>query len=237
MSLDGERLDLESKQSRRSIVAAVIRREWQVATRHVSDLLNPLLFLVLVIILFPLGVGPEPQLLARIAPGVIWVAAILSSLLGLERLFKEDFHDGTLEQSLLLPIATEWLVLAKVSMHWLTTAVPLLILSPIFAMLLQLPIQAWGALWLSLLLGTPVLSCVGAIGMALTVSINRSGALLSLLLLPLLIPLLIFATAAVEAAVAGLPASGPLALMAAITILTLVLSPFAVHAALRVSVN
>ncbi|WP_113908291.1 heme exporter protein CcmB [Aliidiomarina celeris] len=214
-----------------------MRRDLRVAMRQRSDLLNPILFLLVVITLFPLGVGPGPDVLSRIAPGVIWVSAILSALLGLERIFRDDFRDGALEQMLLLPVAVEWSVLAKITVHWLLTALPLLVLAPLFALLLNLTPSAWGTLWVTLLLGTPVISCVGAIGVALTVSLNKGGALLSLLLLPLLIPLLIFATAAVEASATGLSPAGPLALMAAIMVLTVVLSPYAVHAALRVSVN
>jgi len=220
-----------------AIFIAIMRRDLRVAMRQRSDLLNPILFLLVVITLFPLGVGPGPDVLSRIAPGVIWVSAILSALLGLERIFRDDFRDGALEQMLLLPVAVEWSVLAKITVHWLLTALPLLVLAPLFALLLNLTPSAWGTLWVTLLLGTPVISCVGAIGVALTVSLNKGGALLSLLLLPLLIPLLIFATAAVEAAATGLSPAGPLALMAAIMVLTVVLSPYAVHAALRVSVN
>lgn len=216
---------------------AVIRRDLRVALRQRSDLLNPVLFLLVVITLFPLGVGPGPEILSRIASGVIWVSALLSALLGLERLFRDDFRDGTLEQMLLMPMAVEWAVLAKMAVHWLVTALPLLILAPFLALLLNLPFEAWATLWLTLLLGTPVLSSVGAIGVALTVSLNKGGALLSLLLLPLLIPLLIFATAAIEAAATGLSPVAPLAFMAAILVMTVALSPFAVHAALRVSVN
>lgn len=228
---------MTSAVSTRTHMKALILRDLRVAMRQRSDLLNPIIFLLVVVTLFPLGVGPEPNTLARIAPGVIWVSALLSALLGLERLFRDDFRDGALEQMLLMPLAVEWAVAAKILVHWLLTAVPLLLLAPLLALLLNLPSEAWGALWLSLLLGTPVLSSIGAVGVALTVSLNKGGALLSLLLLPLLIPLLIFATAAVETAANGLSPAGPLALMGAITVLAAVLSPYAVHAALRVSVN
>ncbi|RTE86117.1 MULTISPECIES: heme exporter protein CcmB [Gammaproteobacteria] len=220
-----------------TILTALIKRDLSVAMRQRSDLLNPIIFLLVVITLFPLGVGPEPEILGRIAPGVIWVSALLSALLGLERLFRDDFRDGALEQMLLLPVATEWAIVGKIFVHWLLSAAPLLILAPLLALLLNLPQEAWFTLWMTLLLGTPVLSSVGAIGVALTVSLNKGGALLSLLLLPLLVPLLIFATAAIETAASGLPALGPLAFMGAILVLTTTLSPFAVHAALRVSVN
>ncbi|RUO37385.1 heme exporter protein CcmB [Aliidiomarina shirensis] len=215
----------------------LIRRDIRVASRQRSDLLNPLIFLLIVVTLFPLGVGPGPDILSRIAPGVIWVSALLSSMLGLERLFRDDFRDGALEQMLLLPVPIEISVLAKIVVHWLLTAVPVLVITPLLALLMNLPIQAWGVLWLTLLLGTPVLSAAGAIGVALTVSLNKGGALLSLLLLPLLIPLLIFATAAVEAAVVGVSSAGPLALIGAFMVISITLAPFAVKAGLRVSVN
>lgn len=220
-----------------AVVKQLIRRDLRVASRQRSDLLNPLIFLLIVVSLFPLGVGPGPDILGRIAPGVIWVSALLSSMLGLERLFRDDFRDGALEQMLLLPVPVEISVVAKIVVHWLLTAVPVLLITPLLALLLNLPLQAWGVLWLTLLLGTPVLSAAGAIGVALTVSLNKGGALLSLLLLPLLIPLLIFATAAVEAAVAGISPAGPLALIGAFMVISLTLAPFAVKAGLRVSVN
>lgn len=215
----------------------LVRRDMRVALRQRSDLLNPIIFLLIVITLFPLGVGPGPEILSRIAAGVIWVSALLSAMLGLERMFRDDFRDGSLEQMMLLPVPAEVPIFAKILVHWLTTAVPLLVLVPLLALLLNLPVQAWPVLWFTLLLGTPVLSAAGAVGVALTVSLNKGGALLSLLLLPLLIPLLIFATAATEAAVNNMSAAGPLALMGAFLVMVLALSPFAVKASLRVSVN
>ncbi|TRW50276.1 heme exporter protein CcmB [Aliidiomarina halalkaliphila] len=219
------------------IFIQIVKRDLRVASRQRSDLLNPLIFLLIVVSLFPLGVGPGPDILARIAPGVIWVSALLSAMLGLERMFRDDFRDGALEQMMLLPVSLEVSVLAKIAVHWVMTAVPILFIAPLLALLLNLPTTAWGVLWVTLLLGTPVISAAGAIGVALTVSLNKGGALLSLLLLPLLIPLLIFATAAVEAAVSGLSATGPLALMGAFLVITITLAPFAVKAGLRVSVN
>lgn len=221
----------------RVIFLHIVKRDLRVALRQRSELLNPIIFLLIVVSLFPLGVGPGPDILARIAPGVIWVSALLSSMLGLERLFRDDFRDGTLEQMMLLPVSLEVSVLAKILVHWVLTAVPVLVVTPMLALLLNLPTHAWGVLWLTLLLGTPVLSAAGAIGVALTVSLNKGGALLSLLLLPLLIPLLIFATAAVEAAISGFSAAGPLAFIAAFMVLSLTLAPFAVKAGLKVSVN
>ena len=223
--------------SNRALLAQLVRRDLQVALRNRSELLNPIIFLLVVITLFPLAVGPGADTLSRIAPGVIWVSALLSAMLGLERMFRDDFRDGALEHMLLLPCPIELSVFAKITVHWLTTALPLLVVTPLLALLLSLPMQAYGTLLVSLVLGTPILSAVGAIGVALTVSLNRGGALLSLLLLPLLIPLLIFATAAVEAATMNVSATGPLALMAAFLVLALGLSPLAVKAALQVSVN
>lgn len=220
-----------------TIFTQLVRRDLRVALRQFSDLLNPLIFLLIVVTLFPIGVGPGPDILSRMAPGVIWVSALLSAMLGLERMFKDDFTDGSLEQMMLLPMPLELAIFGKILVHWLVTAVPLLLIAPFLALLMNLPFGAWSVLWLTLLLGTPVLSAAGAVGVALTVSLNKGGALLSLLLLPLLIPLLIFATAAVEAATTNLPAAGPLALMGAFLVLALALAPFAVKAGLRVSVN
>lgn len=228
---------MKTEVSNTAMLSQLIRRDMRVAMRQRSEFLNPIIFLLVVITLFPLAVGPGADTLSRIAPGVIWVSALLSAMLGLERMFRDDFRDGALEHMMLLPCPIELSVLGKIIVHWLVTAVPLLLISPLLALLLNLPMQALPVLVLSLLLGTPVLSAVGAIGVALTVSLNRGGALLSLLLLPLLIPLLIFATAAVEAAGMGLSAGGPLALMAAFLVLALGLSPLAVKAALQVSVN
>lgn len=165
------------------------------------------------ITLFPLGVGPEPQLLARIAPGIIWVAALLASLLSLERLFRDDYLDGSLEQLLLLPTQLPMTVLGKVCAHWVVTGLPLLILSPLVALLLSLDVNTWMAMALTLLLGTPTLSLIGAIGVALTVGLRKGGVLLSLLVLPLYIPVLIFATAAIDAASMGMPIDGYLAIL------------------------
>ncbi|EKE80810.1 heme exporter protein CcmB [Idiomarina xiamenensis 10-D-4] len=219
------------------MMSTVFKRELTVAVRRKSDLINPLLFLLMVVTLFPLGVGPGPDVLARIAPGIIWITALLSSLLGLERLFRDDLQDGTLEQLCLSPCPLSLIMLSKIAAHWLLTGLPLIMLSPLLAMLLNLPTSAWLTLMLSLLLGTPLLSAIGAIGAALTAGAQRGGALLSLILIPLFIPLLIFATAAVEAAVVGMPNQGLLAILAALTVLSLTCSPLAVAAAVKVSVN
>ncbi|MGB0895303.1 MAG: heme exporter protein CcmB [Parashewanella sp.] len=215
----------------------ILKRDLAIAIRHRSDMFNPILFFIMVITLFPLGVGPEPNVLARIAPGIIWVAALLSAMLSLERLFKADYNDGTLEQMLLSPQPVTILVLAKVFAHWLLTGLPLVIIAPLLALLLNMEPQAYSALVATLALGTPVLSLLGAIGVALTVGLNKGGVLLSLLILPLYIPVLIFATSAIDAAGMHLPYDGQLAIIAAMLIGSLTMAPFAIGAALKVSTN
>ncbi|CAJ1882859.1 Heme exporter protein B [Aeromonas jandaei] len=218
-------------------VIHLIRRELLIALRQRSDILNPLWFFLIVITLFPLGIGPEPKLLSRIAPGIIWVAALLAAMLSLERLFRDDFSDGSLEQMMLMPHPLGLLALAKVVAHWLLTGLPLLLISPLIAILLSLDMQSYLAVVATLALGTPVLSLLGAIGVALTVGLRKGGVLLSLLILPLYIPVLIFATSAIDAAGMGLPYGGQLAILAAMLVGALTLTPLAVSAALRVSLN
>lgn len=215
----------------------VLWRELQIAFRKRNELVHPLWFFLLVIALFPLGIGPDPQLLARIAPGIIWVAALLSALLALERLFRDDFNDGSLEQLLLLPAPLPLIVLGKVMAHWLVTGLPLLLLSPLISLLLSLDFVSWQAVALTLLLGSPVLSFLGAIGVGLTVGLHRGGVLLSLLVLPLMIPVLIFASAAIDAAMMGQPIAGYLAILGAMLVGSVTLSPFATTAALRISLQ
>jgi heme exporter protein B len=220
-----------------SAVLTLIHRELLMAFRQRADILNPLWFFLIVITLFPLGIGPEPQLLARIAPGIIWVAALLAAMLSLERLFRDDFADGALEQMMLMPHPLGLLALAKVTAHWVLTGLPLLLISPLIAVLLSLDINTWLAMAATLALGTPILSLLGAVGVALTVALRKGGVLLSLLILPLYIPVLIFATSAIEAAGLGLPYSGQLAMLGAMLVGALIMTPFAVSASLRVSVN
>ncbi|GAB6259917.1 heme exporter protein CcmB [Photobacterium sp. R1] len=215
----------------------VIRRELLIAFRRQADVFNPLWFFIIVITLFPLGIGPEPNLLARIAPGIIWVAALLAALLSLERLFRDDFVDGSLEQMMLMPTPLPVLALAKVIAHWVLTGLPLLLISPLLAILLSLDWSTWQAVVLTLLIGTPTLSFLGAIGVALTVGLRKGGVLLSLLILPLFIPVLIFATSAIEAASLGMGYQGQLALMGAMLAGAATLAPFAIAVSLRVSVN
>ena len=182
------------------ILFTIIRRELAIAFRKPAEILNPLWFFLMIITLFPLLMGPNPELLGKIAPGIAWVAALLSALLSFERLFKDDYLDGSLEQLMLLPVGLPQVALAKVLAHWLLTGLPLILLSPIAAVLLSLEMHVWWALVLTLLLGTPILSCLGAIGVALTVGLRKGGTLLSLLILPLFLPVLIFAAAVLEAA-------------------------------------
>ncbi|MPW28766.1 heme exporter protein CcmB [Agarivorans sp. B2Z047] len=215
----------------------VVKRELLAAFRQKSDVLNPLWFILIVITLFPIAVGPEPLLLAKIAPGILWVAALLSSLLSLERLFRDDFADGSLEQMLMSGSSLALIALAKIVAHWLITGVPILLLSPLLAVLLSLEWQSFQATFYTLVLGTPVLSLIGSVGVALTVGLRKGGVLLSLLVLPLYIPVLIFATSAIEAASLSLPYAGHLAIMGAISLLALTLAPFATAAALKVSIN
>jgi heme exporter protein B len=215
----------------------LVRRDLLLAVRRRGELANPVLFFVLVVSLFPLGVGPEQSLLRTLAPGVIWVAALLATLLSLERMFRSDFEDGALEQMLLGPRPATLVVLGKVLAHWLVTGLPLLVVAPVLGVLLALPAAAMGTLLLTLLLGTPVLSLVGAIGVALTVGLRRGGALLSLVVLPLYVPVLIFGATAVDAAAAGLPVTGHLYVLAALLVLAFTLAPPAAAAALRISVN
>ena len=215
----------------------IIRRELLIAYRRQADIFNPLWFFIIVITLFPLGIGPEPNLLARIAPGIIWVAALLAALLSMERLFRDDFLDGSLEQMLLMPTPLSVAAFAKMVAHWLLTGLPLILISPLLAILLSLNLHTWIAVLLTLLIGTPTLSFLGAIGMALTVGLRKGGVLLSLLILPLYIPVLIFATPAIEAASLGMAYDGQLAIMGAMLVGSLTLAPFAVAAALRISVH
>ena len=219
------------------ILLNIIQRELTIAFRRPAEILNPLWFFLIVITLFPLLMGPNPELLGKIASGIAWVAALLSALLSFERLFRDDYLDGSLEQLMLLPVGLPQVALAKVIAHWLLTGLPLILLSPIAAILLSLETHVWGALVLTLLLGTPILSCLGAVGVALTVGLRKGGTLLSLLILPLFLPVLIFAAAVLEAATINMNYSGQLAIIGAILAITLTFSPFAIAGALRISLQ
>jgi heme exporter protein B len=215
----------------------LLKRDLTLAYRHRAELANPLLFFIIVVSLFPLGISPESKHLQGIAPGVIWVAALLAAMLSLDSLFRSDFEDGSLEQISLSAHSLPLLVLAKVLAHWLITGLPLILLAPFLGLLLFLPEQAMFTLIATLALGTPILSLVGAIGVALTVGLRRGGVLLSLLILPLYIPVLIFAAGAVNEAARGFPVTGQLYFLGALLTLSLTLSPFATAASLRISLS
>jgi heme exporter protein B len=214
---------------------AVVRRDLLLAMRRRSDVLNTLVFFVIVVSLFPLGIGPEPQVLREIAPGVVWVAALLASMLALGRLFALDHADGTLEQLLLAPHPLGLLVGGKVLAHWLTTGLPLVAIAPVLGLQYDLPTDSLGVLALSLLVGTPVLGLLGAVGAALTLGLRGGGVLVSLLVLPLYVPVLIFGAGAVQAAATGTSAAPHLSLLAAVLAVTLFFAPWAAATGLRIS--
>lgn len=212
---------------------ALIARDLRLALRQGGDAAMVIAFYVVTIVLFPFGVGPEPELLQRIAAGIVWVTALLAALLSLERLFQADYEDGSLEALALLPLPLEAQVLAKCLAHWLVTGLPLTLVAPVLALLLHLDAAGYPALLAGMALGTPILSLLGAIGAALTLGARRGGVLLSLLVLPLYIPVLIFGVAAIEAAIAGFGPRPHLLLLAALLVLATGLVPFAAAAALR----
>lgn len=216
---------------------AIIRRDLVLAMRRRSEIANPVLFFILVITLFPLGIGAQPKLLQAIAPGIIWVSALLATMLSLDSLFRSDFDDGSLEQILLSPYPTSILVLGKITAHWLTTGLPLLIVAPLLAIFLGMPNRSLSVLLLTLLLGTPILSLIGAVGVALTVGLRRGGMILSLLVLPLYVPVLIFASNAVEMASSGLSVTAQINILISILLMALVLAPWPTAAALKMSIN
>ncbi len=216
---------------------ALLKRDLLLTYRSPQTLINPPLFFIMVASLFPLAVSPAPALLAQLAPGIIWVGALLATLLSLDNLFQSDHNDGSLQQLVLSPASLSWLCLAKVVAHWLVSGFPLVLIAPLLGLLLHLSYNGVVALCLSLLIGTPLLSLLGAIGAALIVGLSAKGILLPLLVLPLYIPPLIFATSAVSAAQAGLSISGQLAFLGALLVLGLILIPITVAAALRVGVN
>jgi heme exporter protein B len=220
-----------------AVIAGTVRRELLLALRSPGEVINPLMFFVIAVTLFPLGGGVESNFLSSIASGVIWVTALLAIMFSMDSLFRADYEDGSLEQLLMSPQPLYFLLLAKVFSHWLVACLPIIVLAPIFADMLAMPVEGRLPLVLGLLVGTPVLCLLGAIGMALTVGLSRSGLLLAVLILPLYIPVLVFGTGMVEAAMSSLPYAGLLALLGAILVLTICLSPLAIGAALRISVN
>ena len=220
-----------------SVMLAVLRREVSVAMRQKGEVLTPLVFFVVIASLFPLGVGPESALLLRMAPGVLWVSALLAAMLSLQRLFATDYADGSLEQMTLSSTPLGLLVVAKALSHFLLSGLPLVLMAPVLGLQFGMDGRALGILMLTLLLGTPTLSLIGSIGAALTLGVRGAGVLLSLLILPLYIPVLIFGAGAVEADAAGLGFGGHLSLLAALLVLSAFFAPLATTTALRISLE
>ncbi len=216
---------------------AIIQRDLRLAMRRQADIFSILFFFIIVVSLFPLGVGPEPQLLRTLAPGVLWVAALLATMLSLPRLFADEQHDGSLEQLALTPQPLALIVLGKVVAHWLVSGLPLTLLAPVLGLQFDLSAEALWILCISLLIGTPALSGIGAIGAALTLGVRGGGILLSLLVLPLYIPVLIFGAGAVDATVTGLGAQAHLSLLGALTLAGVFFAPWAAAAALKIALE
>jgi heme exporter protein B len=214
-------------------LSLIVRRDLRLALRQGSDSIMVITFFVLTVVLFPFGLGPEANLLERSSAGILWVTALLASLLSLDRLFQADYEDGTLELLALTPAALELLVLGKVAAHWLTTGLPLMVAAPVLAVLLHMQADGVVPLLLTMLIGTPTLSLIGAMGAALVLGARRGGVLLSLLVLPLYIPVLIFGVGAIDAAVQGFPVNAQLSILGALLLAALALTPWAAAAALR----
>lgn len=219
------------------VFMALLRRDLLLAYRRRNELLFPIIFLMVVVSLFPLGISPNPELLARIAPGVIWIAALLATVISLDGLFRTDFEDGTLELYAISGHPLTLIALAKITAHWLVAGLPLVLMSPLLAIWLNLPTPAIPVMVATLALATPILSLIGAIGVGLTVSLKRGGQLLSLLVFPLYVPILILATAGIMAAADGLPYDPFLGLLLAGLIVSVTLAPFAAAAALKISLS
>ena len=220
-----------------TILRAIAQRDIALALRHKGEVLTPLMFFAVVSSLFPLGVGSEPALLARMAPGVLWVGALLAAMLSLQRMFAGDYADGTLEQMTLAATPLGLMVLAKAWAHFLVSGLPLVLIAPVLGLQYGLDAQSLGVLLLGLLLGAPTLSLIGSIGAALTLGVRGSGVLLSLLILPLYIPVLIFGAGAVEADASGMGIGAHLSLLAAMLVLSVFFAPMATAAALRIAIE
>jgi heme exporter protein B len=220
-----------------SALRSMVVRDLTLAMRRRTDVFTTLFFFIIAVTLFPLGVGPEMEVLRNIAPGVIWVAALLASMLSLNIMFASDFEDGTLEQIILAPHPLPVLVFGKIFAHWILTGIPITVLSPLLGMQLGLDAETIKLLVITLLLGTPVLSLIGSIGAALTLGVRGGGVLLSLLILPLFVPVLIFGAGAVDAYSTGIEYAGHLSLIGAFLVLAVVLVPVATSLALRISVE
>lgn len=220
-----------------SLFFGVIKRELLIAYRNPADLLNPLIFFVIVISLFPLGISPTEKVLSQIAPGVIWVAALLSTLLSMDILFRSDYDDGSLEQMTLSREPFLFLILGKIVSHWLVTGLPLALLSPLLALMLFMNEAGAWALFFSLLLGTPILSLLGAIGAGLTVGLRKGGLLIAVLILPLFVPVLIIATAMVQAGMQSVDYTGHMLWLGAILAASIGFAPIAASMAVRISLS
>ena len=219
------------------MLAASLRREITLGFRNRGDIANPAIFFLSIIVFVPLGISPESSVLAGIAPGMIWIVALLATLLSLDRLFQSDYEDGCLEQMVLSGQSLYWLVIAKVFVHWLITGLPLTLLAPVLGVLMALPAEGYYPLVISLLLGTGSLSLLGAIGAALTVALRRGGLLLSLIIMPLYVPVLIFGSGAVRNAIDGSPIGPLLAILGAFLAVSLLLAPLAAAGALKIGLD
>lgn len=234
---DGDSRNTGAAVSTWSAFCATLKRDLLIAFKRRNDLLNPVMFFLIVVSLFPLGVSPDPAELTRLSAGVVWVSALLASMLSLDNLYRADYEDGSLEQLLLSPQPLYFLVLAKNIAHWLISGLPVVVLSPLLAYMLYLPAEAYTTMVLTLLIGTPVLSLFGSIGVALTVGLGSRGLILAVIVLPLTTPVLIIGAKAVTDVMFGVPVGSHFALLGAILALALVMSPLASAAALRISVN
>jgi heme exporter protein CcmB len=218
-------------------LGASLRREWLLAFRNRGDIANPAIFFLTIVVFVPLGISPDDKVLATLAPGMIWIVALLATLLSLDRLFQSDYDDGSLEQMIVSGQPLYGLVLCKVLVHWLITGLPLILLAPVLGVMMSLPEAGYVPLLISLFLGTGTLSLIGAIGAALTVALRRGGLLLSLIVMPLYVPVLIFGSSAVRYAIEGFAIGGVLAVLGALLAGALLLAPLAAAGALRVGIN
>ena len=214
-----------------------LKRELTIGFRNRGDLANPIIFFLCIIVFVPLGISPDPNVLSSIAPGMIWIVALLATLLSLDRLFQSDFDDGSLEQLIICGQPMYWLVMSKVIVHWLITGLPLTLLAPVLGVMMSLPDEGYLPLVVSLLLGTGSLSLIGSIGAALTVALRRGGLLLSLIIMPLYVPVLIFGTGAVRNAIDEFAYGGQIAMLGVFLLLAMMLAPLAAAGALKVSID
>lgn len=220
-----------------TIFLAIFQRDLKLGLKNITELLSPLIFFLIVISLFPLGVGPNPQVLKQIAPGIIWVAALLATISIMDRLFRSDFEDGSLEQLMVSGAPLYWMMLAKIAAHWCLTGLPLVIISPILGLMLLLTPESALGLSIILLFGTPVMSLLGAMGVALTIGLRRAGMLLSIIVLPLYIPILVFGTGALIALIDGHDYIGYLAVFMAMNIVCIVICPLISAVAIKISMD